>query len=100
VERDVFVGRGSVVAGIELKVGPGAKLLIRYDGSARAAVLRIDCAGSLSAFGLLERNRPLLQSVPGGALRVRLYAGDAEPLERRVDIVTGEQKEIVFTDDR
>jgi hypothetical protein len=100
VLRGVEVNAGSVSSGLVLTLEAGAKVRLRYQGPDDSAGVAVIQGGTVIARFGVAKGRVSIEVVPSGKLTLQLTGDDVhKPKEREIDLVAGEVKEIVFTDD-
>ena len=97
MQRDVAVAPGSEAPGVVLEAEPGARLLVRYEGSQRFANFRAKLGEVVVAGDGIERGASSTQVVPAGTLRVECqWPGLESPEVHEVTLAVGEEKKLVF----
>jgi len=100
VLRGVAVKPGSSREGLEIRLGPGAKLRVRYTGPETYVQYRILHEGAIVAANGLRSGTGELNVVPAGTNLVRVTSrgsGGKRTQEREVTLAEGEEAEAAFT---
>jgi uncharacterized GH25 family protein len=100
LSRGVSLAGGARVTGLVLALEPGAKLRAGYRGTKSPARVTIKSDGAIIADEELLENQGIICVVPRGRVTVELHLHGVVAQTRDVDLAVGEEKEIVFTDDR
>jgi hypothetical protein len=100
LQRDVAVALGSEAPGVVLQAEPGARLLVRYEGSQRFANFRAKLGEVVVAGDGIERGAMSTHVVPAGTIRVECsWPGLESPEVHEVSLAVGEERELVFGKD-
>jgi hypothetical protein len=99
-EIGIALGPGDRVSGLVLKLEPGARLRVKYDGEQRKCHYDVRSNGLRVANDRVSKEQPSTQIVPKGKLTIEFTRGGATQAEiREIEVAAGEEKEVVFTDD-
>lgn len=97
--RGIHVAGGSGPDGVEVRVAPGAKLGIRYEGDEPFGLFEVSTNGVRIGIGILRNGTSKTQIAPVGRVSLMFKLGDpVRTQERTLDLVAGEDREVVFTD--
>jgi hypothetical protein len=100
VLRAVNLGSGEHLENVVLALESGARVAVRYDGHAAECFFRIFSGDAIVGANELSKGETGVRVVPAGKLRIEFsFGADAKQFSRDVDVIPGEAKEVVFTDD-
>jgi hypothetical protein len=100
VLRGVLLGSAGSVTGLVLVLEPGARLRIRYEGSAPYGWFDVRRDGVRVVHNAVAQGTTSVQIVPRGKLTIEMSRGPGTQTQvREVEIAAGEDKEIVFPDE-
>jgi hypothetical protein len=101
VARGVTVRSGVTTEHILVRLEPGGRVRIRYEGEANYASFRLRSMDCYIAGAGVARGTSVVQVVPAGQLSVyRLPSGTGRGFKQRVvEVGVGEEKELVFHDE-
>jgi hypothetical protein len=92
--RDILIGSGQRIDGVEVRVAPGARLELSYTGTdENYAQVSIVAAAALYGADGIQKGASETFVAPAGKVTVRWRAG-AEHLEEEVDLAVGETREL------
>ena len=94
--RGVVLEEGASVEDLELRLEPGARLRVRYEGPSAYAQYRVLSGGAVVAGNGLRSGTTELEVVPAGEVLVRVSFGKELMEERRVLCTVGEETEVSF----
>jgi len=94
----IEVAAGATREGLELRLGPTARLRIRYDGAQRYGRFTVLHAGSTIAADAVQSGTSQLVAVPPGAVEVRFTAPGLPAQSRSLEVEAEGETELRFED--
>jgi hypothetical protein len=97
--RGVVVDSEGRSGDLVVRVEPGARLRIRYEGKATFGSLRVSSGSVPFMFNGLRTGTSTTCSVPAGHVVARFETRDPQRVqEKEIDLAVGDEKELVFSD--
>ena len=94
----LVLGTGGALENIEIVLGPGATLKLRYDGEHPFASMQIAVGGNVVGADGVQKGTVATHVVPTGEVEVRwrIYGPDGVAASERVTLAAGEEREVVW----
>jgi hypothetical protein len=96
--RDIELAPGQELRDLNLRLEAGARLRIRYTGSAKFAYVRVTADRTVVASTNVDTQEATVLVVPAGELTVSLNTG-REPRVQRVQVSAGDVRDLEFAEE-